>query len=203
MQLAFKVKRFVDPKNPSLFMVHGRGGNINVMDIFIRCIPEDFNIISIESPFSDPIGGYSWWRVDTSEDYSKSLNIIEENLRDIVKEFGLDETKLHGMGFSQGGAILSCILQKNACFFDSVLMLASFVPEIINLKISEKNTNLKYTKILLINGTTDEIVSKDKATKSNLYLQKIGFESEQFFEDVGHKIGREGMKKIKEWFNNI
>lgn len=190
-----------DVGSPTAILVHGRGGNINVMKTFHRSLPERWNSIYLEAPIADPdIGGFSWWLQGEKE---KVWEISQDFISEIKSLLAKNHIVCHsliGIGFSQGGALLAAIAQNDPTFFRKIALLASFAPTNDDTHYVSQTASISLTQFLMIHGSTDQIVTEEKAFTSLEKLKLKGFSTE-FFRDegVGHKIGILGMKHLKSW----
>lgn len=200
-------------KYPVLFIVHGRAGNSSLPWIFAN-LAKDLNaiIISPQADIPDPIGGYSWWLVDSKpgeESLSLSdssnaeiLHASEKLASFIIKSFSyyrIDTDMVLALGFSQGAAVLSSVVLEKKVKFRGLAMLASFVPKFY---LEENFSNsFESISVLIAHGTKDPVVPLEWAEKSfDLFNQINGVKAEIVLDDVTHKVGSKGMKKIKDWF---
>jgi len=191
-----------DKTAPLAVLIHGRAGNYDVMWTFKRCIPESYNIISFQAPEHDPIGGYSWWQVAGGEKILDSLPAADKLIASIhsaIKHYKLSPKFLIALGFSQGAVILSVILQKSPEIFSSVGLLAGLVVEIEENSVRNSKS---LPQIFFAHGINDEVIPVAKAKKGQSYLKKLGFNTTLVEDSVGHKVGTEGMRELKEFLIN-
>ena len=187
-----------DKKAPLVFLVHGRAGDVKVMWTFRRCIPEHFNVIAVQAPFADPIGGFSWWDLqapDSDEQRNKSIEQLSKFVDDAPKYYGLKSSKTIALGFSQGAGMLSVVIQKSPTRFLGVGLLAGFV-----IKLPKSATTQgKTTDVFIAHGTNDDAVSIERGRAGADFLRQKKFEVHMVEDPVGHKVGTKGMRELKEW----
>ncbi len=182
---------------PCVFMVHGRAGNMDVMWAFKRCIPEGCTIIAPEAPIHDPIGGFSWWLVKPDFDKADAVEASRALLTFIDKSlsyYSLAPKKVIAIGFSQGGAVLSLALQRAPDRFNGVGLLASFA-----IKDPMGFADVVRPSIFIGHGTKDEVVPIDKANRGADYLRENGCPVVVSTDEVGHKLGSNSMRALKDW----
>ena len=189
-----------ETNSPNLaLLVHGRLGNLSVMSIFKNSIPKDWNILFVEAPYEDEEShkGYSWWIKD-SEDKEKqkrfSLNELIETLFYVEESNSLNLSNRVAIGFSQGGAILSLLVQEKPELFSKLALLSSFA-----LNNSDCNPDLSKLEVLVSHGSEDQIITLTQNRNSQKVLIDLGASIQEVLDDTGHKLGRNGMKKLKEW----
>ena len=201
LSLGLRHKYFLssDRTAPVVFLVHGRAGNFDVMWTFRRCIPEKFSIIAVQAPLKDPLGGYSWWNVEERFDlasHANTINKLTKFIQAVPLFYELKPSKNIALGFSQGGAILSILLQQKPSLFAAVGLLASFVIPISDARGTE-------IPIFIGHGETDDVIPITKAEQGVNHLQSLGFNVQYFTDPVGHKIGTQGMRELKRWIAEL
>jgi phospholipase/carboxylesterase len=200
--LKHKVRLTSTPAAPLAFLVHGRAGTCDVMWPFARCVPENFNIIAPEAFLPDPVGGFSWWSAEQFGDREaimQGVTKLSEFMAAAVKYYELQPAFAVALGFSQGAGALSCLVQTNPEMFRAVALLAGFVVDL------DRNpaADLRFPKILMAHGTQDTVVSLDKASRGAEVLRRYGASVELHTDDVGHKVGSQGMRQLKEFLHGL
>lgn len=188
-----------NPNAPLVILIHGRAGDFDVMWTFKRCISEDHSIISVQAPIVDPIGGYSWWDINSdnkNQQREESLLKIVTFLSKLESFYGLNPNKLVGVGFSQGGGVLSLLGQREPELFNSLAILASFV-----IESDREISSHSLPKIFIYHGTQDQIIPIAKAEQGSHYLSAKGYEVQFYTEGVGHKVGVVGIRELKSWLS--
>lgn len=184
------------PASPLLIFVHGRAGNLLVTKTFQRYTPDSWNKLFVEAPIQDPIGGYSWWLIGENTSHEEAAENFEKEIFNILEKERIDPTYIYGLGFSQGAALLSILVQKKDTFLSGVAILAGFVFRNIKDKIE------KAIPVFMAHGTNDEVITIEKAYSGKDFLISKGFDLTFVEDPVGHKIGSNGTKKLAEWFAN-
>lgn len=191
-----------DPTSPLVLLVHGRAGEKRVMFAFGRSIPRSCTVISPQAPVLDPLGGFSWWDVTAERERQKEqIEAAQETLIAFVEKalehYQLKPNKILALGFSQGGALLSLLLQRGALKLSGLALLASFV-----LK-REINPASPRIPIFMGHGSDDEMIPIDLAKIGRDYLQTNGFAVEWHEDDVGHKVGVTTIKALGKFSERI
>lgn len=196
-------------KFPLILLVHGRAGDARVMWLFGRALSGFSSIvISPQAPLVDPLGGYSWWLIDsdvgtaspdrratTTEQLSPAIAALESFVHTCSAEFRVDARRIIGLGFSQGGALLSSLSLIRPELFSGVALLASFVPAVILDQVSRCGS----TKYFIAHGTEDEVVAYSYAERSRDALLDRGAAVEFYSDSVGHKVGSNALRGLKAW----
>jgi predicted esterase len=195
MTLVYHFEPGDNPEAPLFVFVHGRAFDMFAMRIFERSIPSDVGKLYIQAPFADPEGGFCWWNMFSSQNPVEGVDALEEFLLENNQTLQIKPSYTVGYGFSQGAAVLSNFIQKHPDYFAGVALLAGFV-----LKVEEALPHVQSkAKVLMIHGTLDEKVAIERAKEGSVILKGKGFEVEFLENEVGHKIGVEGMRRLKSW----
>jgi phospholipase/carboxylesterase len=203
-------------KRVGVILLHGRAGDETLMWVFSRVIQElDPIVVAPRAILADAIGGFSWWDVPHTKDIQESpspklttmdhmqpaLGLIENLINKLPQKYGVDPRKIIIIGFSQGGALAITLALKNPSIFLGVGMIASFVPE--SIQVTFENTDLKNLNIFMSHGIKDEIIPISKANRSAEFLKINNANLEYSTDDVGHKISSRSLKSFKEWISSL
>jgi phospholipase/carboxylesterase len=188
-----------DEVAPLFVFVHGRAGTVGVMNGFSRSIPVGMARLFIQAPIPDPIGGFSWWLVDdASADPWRASYLLDDILSSVLTKLGIKPRCMIALGFSQGGAVLAMALQRNPALFSGLAMLASFVIR------SPIPVPLGGTPdIFIAHGEHDEVVSLAAAEEGAQYLSGLGWPTTMVVDSVGHKVGVQGIRGLREWATRV
>jgi phospholipase/carboxylesterase len=202
-----------DARPPLIVLVHGRAGDEKVMWLFSRALPRSRAlVVSPRAPIVDPIGGYSWWllessalavdpdrRKTTEAQLTPAVNQLRAFIKKIVKQYNADESRIIGLGFSQGGAVLGSLALTDPQLFMGIGMLCSFVPSVALTTEPQPSE----TKFFVAHGLQDDIVSYEHASRSVDRLRSRGFRVDFHVDDVGHKMGAAGVKALERWIQQV
>ena len=196
VELRYNLRAGLNNDSPVAYLVHGRSGNITVMSTFSRVLPSDWALVSVEAPFVDPNGGYSWWDIHAeSKMEQRAASYLQ--LRNLVATWaqsqGLAPKFQLALGFSQGAAMLSLLIQREPELLQAVGLLSGFV-------LKEESVQAgKRPAVFMAHGSRDEIIPIDRAQAGATHLIEHGYFVEQVGEDVGHKVGVQGMRALRDW----
>jgi len=187
-----------DVSAPLVFLVHGRAGNSSVMWLFSRALPTKCNIISVQAPIADPIGGYSWWDIQDKEQSSTQQLSSADKLAlfctSCQKHYDLSPSTIVALGFSQGAAILSLIQDRGMFSFDRLAFLSGFT--ILGDRDGKNWANLP---VFIAHGLDDQVVAFSTAQKGSEELEQRGANVEFVSDRVGHKVGASSLRALKNW----
>jgi phospholipase/carboxylesterase len=196
--LKFLYRPGVSEDSPLVVLVHGRAGNRTVMWTFERNIPPESHVVSFEAFLHDPIGGWSWWDMSAPGSKRESIVYAAHKLKTAIDAFialqGIKPRTLLGIGFSQGSVLVSATASLQLVPFDAMGILAGFV------FLPDEDVQLpRFPAVFIAHGTQDDTISVEKARKGAEALRLRGAEVQYIEEQVGHKIGIQGSRALKEW----
>lgn len=191
-----------DPRGALVVLVHGRAGNAQVMWAFDRLIPGDATVVSFEAFIPDPLGGFSWWLMESSEPVRPRILEARDRLCAAIERYierrGLQPSKVAALGFSQGSVLLSAAMLTGRVRLDGLGILAGVAYE-----STEAPRVLGVPRVLIAHGTQDEVLPVERARASAERLRSLGLPVTYVEEDVGHKVGVQGTRAMKEWLGGV
>jgi phospholipase/carboxylesterase len=196
--LKFLYRAGSSPEAPLIVFIHGRAGDRSVMWTFERGVPQDCHVVAFQAFLPDPLGGWSWW--DMTEPGSKRDPILSAAgrlagaLRAFIELYRLSPVKVVGMGFSQGSVLLSAAALRGFFEFDGIAILAGFV-----FQPSEQHASEKRPAVFIAHGSLDQTIPVSQAREGVAALQRLGHAVHYVEEEVGHKVGVQGTRALKEW----
>jgi predicted esterase len=167
---------------------------------FERTLPEHANVVSFEAFLPDPLGGWSWWDMTSDKpiepEILKARDRLHFAIEHFIELFSLRPSMTIGIGFSQGSVLLSAAVLTGTLQLDGLGILAGFVSRLGETALIRGNP-----KVFVAHGTADEVLSIEKARTGVNRLRSAGL-TVTFVEEegVGHKLGIQGMRALKEWF---
>lgn len=200
--LRFLYRAGADRYAPLVVFIHGRAGNRSVMWPFERGVPEHCHIVSFEAFLPDPIGGWSWWDMQTPGSKREAIhyaaNKFTNSLAAFIAHYGLEPRARIGLGFSQGSVLLSAVTLLELTPFDGIGILAGFVflPE-------RKPSIAERLSVFVAHGTKDQTISIERARTGVRTLKSWGVQVEFIEEDVEHKVGIQGTRALKSWIHGL
>jgi predicted esterase len=196
---------------PLVTLLHGRAHSMEVMSIFVRALPDHWNILYVQAPIPDAQGGWCWWDISQDktgeliESQKKVLPLLAGTIEFVLKKYSLSPLLSVLLGFSQGAATSMLLLQMFMNRWDGVASMGGFVPKLAEglLEVGLEK-NVRKTSILFLHGTEDLVIPVQKAEEGVEFLKSRGFTDISLFtEPVGHKVGARSMRVLKEWLVNL
>lgn len=196
-------------ENPKvLLMIHGITGDENSMWVFGRKFSTSYLIIAPRAPFIAQPFGYSWRDVEKyplQTDFGKpALHMLQSSADDLIRlvdeyttSLKIEAHQFDVVGFSQGAAMVSVLGLVYPNRIRKMAVLAGFVPSGLDEYISQKP--LADKKVFVAHGTKDETVTINRAHESVNLFQQAGADVTFVEDEVGHKLGSNGMKALEEF----
>ena len=189
---------------PLIVLVHGRGGNVQVMWSFERSFPADAAVVSFEATLPHKeVGGKSWWDLGasepaSSEDVLSAVQRVSYGVSAFLQLYGLSPSATVFLGFSQGAALISAGLLSGVLHGDCFGLLCGFVPRFLFNSPAIEGT----PKIFIAHGSLDQTVSVDRARQGAQFLRDHGLRVTYIEEEVGHKLGIHCTRALKTWLED-
>jgi phospholipase/carboxylesterase len=185
-------------------MLHGLGGDENVMWIFDHALPREATVIAPRALYASGLGGYSWTRSVVRDDlddvdFQAALEVSSRFMAEVIAQYEIDPQRVIVMGFSQGAALSYAYSLSHPESLCGVIALAGFLPHPERNAVKSKDALPRY---LILHGTHDEAVSSDRAREARSVLEARGAMVEYHEHQVGHKVSAQGMKEIARWIRN-
>jgi phospholipase/carboxylesterase len=200
---------------PLIVMIHGLGGDENVMWIFDHVLPKQATVIAPRAPLwiepntpyaEEASGGYSWFRPaplprPDAPTLKRSLGALQKFIEAAIKKYEVDRDQIYLIGFSQGAAVCYALAQAMPNRIAGVIALAGFRPlgtEQPEMFVAEA-IGLPKHGYLILHGLEDERVPSEYARQAADALRSIGATIELHEYPIGHKISPQGLKDIETW----
>jgi phospholipase/carboxylesterase len=132
------------------------------------------------------------------EDLKFRTNEVADFVEEASKVYGFDLQRLVAIGYSNGANIAASALLLRPDFLSYAILFRPMVP-----LIPEVLPNLGSKRILISAGLHDPIVpSQDTKNLLNL-LKKAGAETSINWQNSGHELSLEEIKKAKDWLFSV
>lgn len=202
------VHRVLTPEGPGPFptvvMIHGRKGTEDVMWIFARTIPKEWQIISIRAIYEEE-DGYSWnkplGRFPTLEEMEEGATAVARFIEQLPHIYPANPNKIYLMGFSQGAAVSFATAVKHQGLVQGVAGLVGFVPEMNDAILAQ--APLKDLPVFMAVGEKDDTIPLEVARASGEALRALGAWLEYREYPTGHKLNGAGMRKLQAWWEMV
>lgn len=190
---------FLDKKSEYTFLaLHGTGGDENDLVPLVNYLNPTFNILSPRGNVSEQGMNRFFKRYGMGNYDIENLEVETNNLNEFISlsitNYGLDQSKMVGLGFSNGANILESLLQLNGPILKKVVLLSPVFLQPdkpfkdltgVDIYIATSD-NDPYVK----NKENDRLVDALKAAHANVYVNK---------HQGGHQINQEILEDLKKW----
>lgn len=189
--------------NEIFVLIHGWSGNEDSMSIFSSIIHKNHSILFPRGILEINSGSYGWVdfrdKEPTFNDYRRISENLFRSIIELIRNFNLIQGsyKLNLIGFSQGAAICATLSIIFPNFFKKVALLAGFLPISPPQIVDDSLTSVQY---FIAHGTDDQIVEFNKSLDLKNYLQGYGADVKFCQEDIGHKVGKNCLRNLKDFF---
>lgn len=175
----FKFKWVPAPSGLSdhvLVLVHGRTGNLRVLDFITKRFHiVDLNFLIIQAPFEDrrpdqKEDGFSWYLKGyqgLEQSREKLFQLIEQ-----LHRFGFPYRGIYWLGFSQGGVMGLDLFLRFPHVLGGLQAISGILVQTDRL-MAEKSSVASEQRILVTHGDRDEIISLENAQKSYEALDRV------------------------------
>lgn len=192
-----------------LLMIHGITGDENSMWVFGRKFSNTNLILAPRAPHPAHSTGFSWrdltkypLHADFGKPHFEMLSSSAEALIKLTEAYSaslkIEAQKIDVVGFSQGGAMVNVLGLLYPNRIRKMAVLAGFIPYGLDEYIEKKS--LVGKNMLVAHGSQDETISMDRAEASVALLRQAGASVNFVQDEVGHKLGANGMRALEEYF---
>lgn len=188
-----------------IILVHGWTGDENSMEVFYPLFPKNAWLIAPRGMVTASPGGYGWTQTDlqslsTFEQFSRPVYDFHHHITALLHFLKISTNTVNLAGFSQGAAFIYTILHLFPDWVERAACMSGFLPP---NEGRESGTLSKFKgQVLITHGTEDGMIAVQKALRAADSLKKAGVAVETIIEPSGHKLGPDGAKGVKLFFNS-
>ena len=185
-------------------LIHGWSGNEDSMSIFSSVVPQNRTIVFPRGCLEIMKDNYGWvdFRVGnpTFDDYACVAEELFGSINELIKNFDLNHEShtLNLIGFSQGAAISATLSILFPNSIKKVALLAGFLPE---SPPAIDDNSLSAIQYYVAHGTEDQLVDFNKSLDLRNYFQQKGADVNFCQEEIGHKVGKNCLRNLKNFFS--
>jgi len=192
---------------PVLILMHGYGSNENDLFELKDGLPKNFLIISVRAPLTLSEGSYQWFRMEevkgerqpNKEDVKNSTEKMKTFIREVVKQYQADSTKVYLSGFSQGGMMSFAVGLTNPQLVHGIAPMSGKIFDFIKPQV-KMSRQLKALKIFIAHGDADDRVPYTNATDAEIYLKVQGLTPVlHTYKGLKHSISATEIKELSQW----
>jgi phospholipase/carboxylesterase len=202
-ELVCRIRRPDDPAERGVILLHGLGGDENVMWVFGGVLPPAWAAVAPRAAFPATDGGWSW--TQTGKEHLASVDELGESvgrvrglLESLQAGLGVPQDGWVWVGFSQGAGLAFAAACAPGVRPRAVVSLAGFVPDGFEARAGARLAGLP---VYWGHGTKDDQVPVERARRDVSRLREAGLDVTYCEADVGHKLGADCLRGLKEWFS--
>jgi len=188
-------------KVPTFLLLHGTGGNEEDLVPIGHEIGSEAAILSPRGKVLED-GMPRFFRrlaegVFDIEDLKFRTNELADFVKAASKAYGFDMQHIIAVGYSNGANIASSMLLLRSEILSAAILFRAMVP-----LVPEVLPNLTDKRIFMSSGLHDPIVPKREVESLSSLFKKVGAEVSLYWQNSGHELRIEEVKKAKEWLHS-
>ncbi len=198
-----------DKKPPVLFMFHGYGSNEEDLFSFASELQEEFCIISVRAPYPMQPFGHAWYAINFDADNGKwsddeqairSREAIVAFIDEACIAYGLDNTNITLLGFSQGTILSYAVGLSYPEKIKNIVALSGYINEHILLKNYEAKAH-QHLNVYASHGQVDQVIPPEWAQRAPALLQSLQIRHVYEEYPVGHGVSPQNFYAFKKWLD--
>lgn len=198
--LIYLIRPSQNGSEASYLLLHGLTGDEKVMWVLENALPTEGLIASPRAPFEAKEGGQSWIEAQVGQearvvDFEPVFPRLSDWIADLGRSYSLQPEDTYLVGFSQGAALSFALVASGVVRPAGIVALAAFLPE---GELSE----LRGVPVYWGHGSQDDIIPPERARSDIARLEALGVPVRYCEAEVGHKVGVECMRGLKEWLRD-
>jgi len=186
----------------AMLLIHGLGGNENVMWIFAKNIPPYYWIFSPRGAIAAE-DGYAWVPPSTELpvllDFAAQAASLMAGYRQWAQKTGAPQDSFDVMGFSQGAAMSYALATFYPHAVKRLIALAGYLPR--EDAFPGRYSVLGGKAIFIAHGSKDTVIPLAMAEEAVQTLQALGARVSYCRSETGHKMNSSCLKGLEEFLN--
>lgn len=188
-------------KIPTFLLLHGTGGNEEDLIPIGHEIASEAAILSPRGKVLEDRMPRFFRRLAEGvfdiEDLKLRTNELADFVKAASKAYGFDMQHIIAVGYSNGANIASSMLLLRSEILSAAILFRAMVP-----LVPEVLPNLTHKRIFMSSGLHDPIVPKREVESLSSLFKKVGAEVSLYWQNSGHELRIEEVKKAKEWLRS-
>lgn len=191
--------------HPTVVMLHGRGGNEDVMWVFARTVPANWLLIAPRALKPDE-GGYSWhprlphvW--PPLAEFDEAVECVARLIPGLPALYQADPQRIYLMGFSQGAALSYATAMRHPGLVQGIAGLVGFVPT--DTESAVETQALRHLPIFMAVGREDDKIPYERAQNCAATLRAAGAALTYREYETGHRMPAQGLRDLTAWWQTL
>lgn len=190
-----------------LFMLHGYGSNREDLFSFASDLNSRYEIFSLQAPLPMHPFGFAWYQIDFEapkgkwsnlEQARSSLHQIDEFVSSALEAFGLEDSRIALLGFSQGCILSFAYALQHPERVGRVIGLSGYVNEQLLPSTLDAN-RYESLQVYSSHGTEDPVIPVEWARKTPDFFRGIGKEITYEEFPSGHGVDANNYRSFVQW----
>lgn len=191
--------------HPALIVLHGFGQRAEEFGKVFETLPARGILVAApQGPhhfypkFPAREVGFSWLtRYERDQSVADFIGYMQQFVELLKNEHAVDRARLYVLGFSQGVSMAYRFWVHQAAPVRGIIAVSSDLPPDVAARLSFT----KPTKVLLVHGREDQMVSINKSREAETILRAHAIPVERLEFDGGHYVPALAVEKIAEMIN--
>lgn len=191
-------------------MFHGYGSNEEDLFSFAPELSKKLCIISVRAPYPMLPSGNMWYAINFDADKGKwnddaqairSRDKIKYFIEEACRAYGLDETNVTLLGFSQGTILSYAVALSYPHLVKNLVALSGYISSSM-LVDNYKENDFKNLKVYASHGSVDQVIPVSWAQNNPIILGELGIDHvyEEF--PVGHGVAPQNFHSFNKWLED-
>ena len=186
---------------PALLLLHGRGADERDLVGFAAALDPRLLVISARAP--GPLGpGFHWYELGSAglpdaASFTRSRDLLDRFLDEIVAGYNIDPTRLFLLGFSQGAVMSGAMLLTRPAKVAGAVLLSGYLP--LRSELTTDETGLRGKPVFVGHGVRDAVISVHFGREADSYLRGAGAVPTYREYPVAHQIDDVELRDIADW----
>ncbi|WML26168.1 alpha/beta hydrolase [Neobacillus sp. OS1-33] len=191
-----------NPTKPTLFLLHGTGGNELDLLPLAGMIDDEANVLSVRGNVLEN-GMPRFFRrlaegVFDEEDLIFRTKELNEFLDEAAEKYGFDRDNIMAIGYSNGANIAASLLFHYQHALKGAILHHPMVP-----RRGMDLPDLSGKTVFIAAGTNDPICSPTESTDLQSLLEKANAKVEIHWENRGHQLTMQEVEAAAQWYRKL
>ena len=193
----------VDPAKtyPALFVMHGIGGNEQVMLSLVNGLEEQFYIFSIRGHLQQG-SGFAYFTIEgIGKPNQEVFNQAAEKLTSLIdyatEHYPIDVNQIYLMGFSQGAIMSMTLGLKLGNRIKGIIALSGYIPGFVKEEYNVKPIN--HLAIFISHGEKDQVIPYEWGIANHEYFKQLGAKVTFKTYAEGHTVSIQNYRDFRNW----
>ncbi len=182
----------------TLLLLHEAGGDENALIPVGRGVAPALALLSPRGP-TVHAGEFRFYdEADAEVQIPRQAAALETFVRDAAERYGVDPTRITGLGYSDGATMMAAILILYPKLLSGAVLLRPGMPELAGALLPVAGT-----PVLILAGQHDVVIPAQATEKLAQTLSYAGAKVEVRWSNLGHELAPEDFNAARDFFKNL